>query len=292
MRTPAFERFVEPARAYPQIWRLVIGICLVAGIYIGLISLAAIGATLVYGQAAPAMIQMAVNGSTPVAVLCLLATFLALIFGAYIAVRVMHKRNLASLIGRAPVVLHDFTVAMAVVGVVYGTSLAIWSVNNDAIPNLPLRTWLIFLVPGLIGLLFQTLAEEIFFRGYLMQQLAARFQSAFVWFVLPAIAFGLFHYDPAKNGANTWTIIASVSIIGLAAADLTRRTGSLGAAWGFHFANNIVALLLISTRGSLDGLALYLTPYDISDKIRAISALTDALTVVVTWAIIARLLRR
>ena len=32
--TPAFERFIAPARAYPQLWRLVLGLALIAGVYL------------------------------------------------------------------------------------------------------------------------------------------------------------------------------------------------------------------------------------------------------------------
>jgi hypothetical protein len=48
---------------------------------------------------------------------------------------------------------------------------------------------------------------------------------------------------------------------GLAASDLTARTGSLGAAIGFHLSNNIFAFLVVGEAGLMDGgLALFLLP--------------------------------
>ncbi|MEM9523651.1 MAG: CPBP family intramembrane glutamic endopeptidase, partial [Pseudomonadota bacterium] len=72
--------------------------------------------------------------------------------------------------------------------------------------------------------------------------------------------FGLAHFDPEAK-TNVWPIIAATGVFGLAAADLTARTGSIGAGWGLHLANNLHAVALISLPGPLSGLALYVTPY-------------------------------
>jgi DNA-directed RNA polymerase subunit RPC12/RpoP len=42
-----------------------------------------------------------------------------------------------------------------------------------------------------VGVLIQTGAEEVLFRGYLQQQLAARFASPIAWMVLPSAIFAL-----------------------------------------------------------------------------------------------------
>ena len=50
---------------------------------------------------------------------------------------------------------------------------------------------------------------------------------------------------------------------GLAAADLTARSGTLGPAIGFHLVNNALAFLLFGQAGGMDsGLALFLFPAD------------------------------
>jgi len=111
--------------------------------------------------------------------------------------------------------------------------------------------------------------------------------------VLPSIAFGLVHLDPAGAGPNTWIVIVAAAAFGLATADLTAVTGSIGAAWGFHFVNNCVALLLIATQGTIPGLALFLTPYFVSDSalIRDL-VLVDLATLAIAWGVIRRVLRR
>ena len=61
----------------------------------------------------------------------------------------------------------------------------------------PTGEWLIGLIPALALILMQVAAEEVAFRGYLLQQLRARFRSPLVWAVLPALVFGALHFDPA-----------------------------------------------------------------------------------------------
>ena len=60
-------------------------------------------------------------------------------------------------------------------------------------------------------------------------------------------------------------VLVVVFVIAMIAADLTEKTGSLGAAIGLHFTNNIFALLIISVQDTITGLALFVTPYSKSD---------------------------
>jgi len=183
--------------------------------------------------------------------------------------------------------------AVAVAGAIYGVTVGGWFVIFDATPGLDLSVWLAFLPLTLAGLLLQTGAEELVFRGYLQQQLAARFRSPVMWMILPAVIFGLVHYDPLTAGDNLWLIIASVTLFALVAADLTVVTGSLGAAWGFHFVNNFFAVGFIAVEGTLPGLALFVTPYAADDTgILRLLILADLATMAIAWAVLRRILRR
>jgi membrane protease YdiL (CAAX protease family) len=112
----------------------------------------------------------------------------------------------------------------------------------------------------LVGVLIQTGAEEVLFRGYLQQQLAARFSSPMIWMVLPSALFAALHYQPEVMGDNTWLMMGAVFVFALLAADLTAVTGTIGAAWAMHFVNNALAILVMATDGPLSGLALYIAP--------------------------------
>ena len=290
----AFEAFVAPARQRPELWRLGLGCVLAIAVYFAGIAVIFGAAYLIAGpeKSATLMASLA-KAETPAATLILFLTFAGMALGPILAARVMHKRGAGTLFGRTPVVLRHFVLAVAVAGAIYGVTVGGWFVMFDATPGLDLSVWLAFLPLTLAGLLLQTGAEELVFRGYLQQQLAARFRSPVMWMILPAVIFGLVHYDPLTAGDNLWLIIASVTLFALVAADLTVVTGSLGAAWGFHFVNNFFAVGFIAVEGTLPGLALFVTPYAADDTgILRLLILADLATMAIAWAVLRRILRR
>ena len=111
----------------------------------------------------------------------------------------------------------------------------------------------------------QVTAEELLFRGYLQQQLAARFRSPVIWLVLPSAAFGILHFDHGTFGNNAWLVVAATAVFGLIAGDVTARTGNIGAATGLHAANNFLALFLVAPDGYLTGTNLFVFPFHVSD---------------------------
>ena len=290
-----FQAFVAPARHRPQLWRLVAGLLLALVVYV-VTTLAIFGGVwLVTPDPDPDLmwVEQILEADTPRSMLILLATFTGMALGPMAAARLLHRRGAGTLFGRAPVVLRDFVIGTAVAGGVLALSLLLWSVYNDAERGLPPQTWLAVLPAALVGIAIQTGAEEVLFRGYLQQQLAARFRSPLVWAALPALIFGFLHFDPRTAGENAPLVVASAALFGLLAADLTARTGSIGAAWGFHFANNTLALTVIATEGTLTGLALYRTPYDVADAaaMRAVLPLDLAMMAAI-WLLLRRLLAR
>jgi membrane protease YdiL (CAAX protease family) len=175
-----------------------------------------------------------------------------------VAVRLVHGRGWRSLFGHPPRVLADFGLgAAAMLGVGGGLGLLALPFLPGLEPALPGGQWLALLPLAVAALLIQTGAEELVFRGYLQQQLAARFARPLVWMLLPSALFGLAHYAPDQAGHSAWLVVAATGLFGLIAADLTARSGSLGLAWGLHFANNVLAILVISAMPGLDGLALF-----------------------------------
>ncbi|MFV2003423.1 MAG: cation transporter, partial [Paracoccaceae bacterium] len=171
--------------------------------------------------------------------------------------------------------------------------LLIWSLVFDPVPNLGMKQWLALLPLALVGIALQSGAEELVFRSYLLQQLAARFRSPLIWMIAPGLIFALFHYDPRSMGQNTWLVIAAAGVFALVASDLTRLTGSIGAAWGFHFANNVVAIAIIAIDGTIPGLALYLTPYSADDTALLPMLISgDIALMLLAWLILRRTLPR
>lgn len=293
--TPAFDRFVAPARRRPQIWRFLVGMLVSVAIYtawaVGVIAvayyvLARDGDPLGWTDAL-------VAAETPLGTLILLLTFVGMALGPMAAARWLHGRSAGSLFGPRVRTLRDFVMAAGIVFVVLGFSVGLWSLRFDAVPNLPLTVWAMVLPMTLLGLLVQTGAEEILFRGYMQGQLAARFRSPVVWLVLPSLLFGIVHYDPISAGGNVWLIVGAAATFGLIAADLTARTGSIGAAWGFHFANNTLAIAILATEGTITGLSRWKTPYALSDLEMPLAIIVgDMVMLLLAWILVRRAVAR
>jgi len=260
--TPQHDAFVAPARASPQLWRTLLGLGLILATYFA--GMAAMGfAVWVLGGLdllEDRLVRIG-EGGDPWSMLVLLSTFLGGWLGVWLAARLLHRRGWRSLFGHPPRVLADFALgALMLAGI--GGSLALVALPwlPALQPSLDPGLWLKVLPLALLGVLIQTGAEELVFRGYLQQQLAARFASPWVWMGLPAALFGLAHYAPDQAGGTVWLVVAATGLFGLIAADLTARSGSLGLAWGLHFGNNVLAILVVSAMPGLDGLALWHLP--------------------------------
>ena len=285
MWTESFARFVLPARRYPSFWRLAGGSVVILVVYTATIAAMMVGITAILGpDRGTAWLGDLVSGTTPYAVLVLLATFAGMFAGPLIAVRWLHHASPATLFGARPVA--TFAAAATITALVFLATILL-PAPFDAVRQTPTGTFLLYLVPALAGILLQTGAEELVFRGYLQPQLAARFDSPLVWMVAPALVFGLLHYDPASTGDNAPWIVGAAVLFGLVAADLTRVTGGIGAAWGVHFVNNASAILILALDGSLSGLALWRTPFGADDVATLPPMLLhDMLVTVIVWACI------
>lgn len=287
------EIFVAPARARPALWRLGLGVVLIVLVWIA----GAIG-TLLAGWASGAVLpdarfdvaiwlEAAAGGTRPDALALLLLTFGALALGTWLAARLLHGRGLRSLIGAGRGGAARFAIGVLAIAVPGALGLLLpFGPEIETDVGLPLRTWLVWLAPALLLLALQTGAEELAFRGYLQQQLAARFRSPLAWLIAPSLLFGLVHWDGVTFGPNAPLIVAAAGLFGLIAADLTARTGSLHAAWGLHFGNNALAVLITATPGPLSGLALTRLPLDLTDPavMRPLIAL-DMAGLVLAWAL-------
>lgn len=288
--TPEFTQFTAPARHRAGLGWFALGSVLLIGIYaaslVGLFG--AIALTTGAGEDWLLRVQSAAG---PTATLLLLATFGGLVLGLWASLRVVHRRSLASVIGEWEPTWRDFRRAMAITLAGMILSLAIFLPGTQIMPNLPVVIWASFLPLALVLIALQTGAEEMLFRGYLQQQLAARFSSPLVWMLLPSVLFGAAHYDPTTAGDTAFQVALAAGLFGLLAADLTRLTGNIGAAWGMHFANNCMAILFLAVQGTIPGLALYTTDLAISDtaEISVLlwmdMALTGLLYLAIRWVV-------
>lgn len=196
---------------------------------------------------------------TPLGALTMIASLSGLGMGVALSLRFIHKRNFKSVLGsQGKIDWSDFRKAfLAFVGVYVVSVLALAPFDSGfRLTEASLLVWVGYAIPA-IGLIFlQTASEELFFRGYLVQGLAAKFANPAVWVLLPTLLFAAGHYGLEVGISVTIAYLLTIALMGLSFTWLLIRTGNLGASIGAHFGNNIVALLLFSNTRDYNSLSL------------------------------------
>ena len=250
----------DPARPSSELWRLAGGLMMGVLVYYGLnwaiFALVALGAG---DEAYITFMQTVREGETPLAVLVQLYSFGCLGAAVMIVTAHMHHRPALGLLGPLPRALRDFTRVFAGLALLYAAVVLLppWDQAQELKPNLPVMAWLLLLPLSIPAVMIQAGSEELLFRGYIQQQLGARFANPLIWLAGPAILFGALHYAPGQYGDNALLITLWAGAFGLAAADLTARSGSLGPALALHLFNNLGAILVTALPGPMSGLALF-----------------------------------
>ncbi|PIE06814.1 MAG: hypothetical protein CSA74_10125 [Rhodobacterales bacterium] len=288
MTDPAFW---TPAAARPQLWRTALGIFLVALIWIG----TAYGLILLAARVSGLSPQMVMDTTRWAGTALFFLTFIGLHLGLAIVLPLLHRRGYTSLFGPRGRLNHRHlrngaAVMLAVAGGLY----ALMAVEHLVLPEgvspavtrlRPAGSWLISLAPALALIFIQVAAEEVLFRGYLLQQLRARAASPLVWALAPALVFGVLHFNPATYGyVNASAYVFNAATVGTLTAFVTLRTGNLGATIGLHFGNN-ASIALFGIEGELSGFALYGIAMDPASGYATYSILTQTFAVVAVFAL-------
>ena len=208
------------------------------------------------------LLRDSISGATAEGTLLALFTFVIPFMVLWVVLRGLHNRAISGVLGPIPFALRDFFRVMIAL-VLFAAVILMLPVPEAMRPisQLPFSTWLMWLPFALVGLLIQVSCEEFIFRGYMQSQLSARFTNPAIWIFVPSFLFGLVHYAPSIYGENAIFVAAWAFLFGLAAADITARSGSLGPAIAMHFVNNIIGILIVGTPGHLSGLALSVVPF-------------------------------
>lgn len=281
--------FWQPALPRAQLWRTALGLFLVVVIWV------AVSFGLIAGLA-PLLggldrSPFGNDDSTTTAVNFL--TFAGIHLGLIVALPLLHRRGYRTLFGSsgrldATHFLWGAAVTLGVAAVLYALLALEHLVLPEDVPpqvvsNLALSSWLAWLLPALALIFMQVLAEEALFRGYLLQQLHARFTTPLAWAVLPAFAFGALHFDPGTYGlVNAAAYVLNATVLGVLAALITTRTGNLAAATGLHFGNNVV-IVAVGIEGPLDGFSLFTLALDHSGGYTTYSILTQTAAMLLVY---------
>lgn len=292
----AHARFVAPARERSELWRLIVGLALATAVI--MLCSPLLWQFLSYVMSEEGHQALYDDFETfllPQSTLVLLYSFGLVWIAVAAVVIVLHLRRPETLIGSPTIAFLQAKFVVVALLLVSAALIVLppYRFEPALVPGLSFAQWAGFLLPALVAVFIQTSAEEVLFRGYIQQQLAARFNSPFVWMMIPSLLFGLAHYAPQSYGSNAWLVVIWATVFGVLAADLTARSGTLGPAIAMHFVNNIAALLVIAPQGEMSGLALFHYPFDASDEaaVRALLPIDFAM-MLVTWLAARLALRR
>lgn len=175
----------------------------------------------------------------------------ALVFGAILVLtKVLHKLSIRELITSRPKVdwkrvgfgfgsVVVMSAIMLLLSYFTDPNALQWNYNPEAFATLVVIS--ILMVP------LQTSAEELFFRGYLMQGLGRIFPKRIFPFVITSALFGLLHFANPEVDKLGEVILITYLATGFFLGAITLIDEGLELALGFHAGNNLFLSLFLTS---------------------------------------------
>lgn len=191
----------------------------------------------------------------PLTFALVLFVFSGILIGVLVATRVIHHRSVLSVLTGASSFRWRHLIkagglwflVLAVMEIVgYISDPEMYTFQFDAVP------FITVLVIGILILPFQTSAEEVLMRGYLMQQIGLISRSPWIPVVVTSLLFGLLH--GANPEVEQYGLVKSMSLyigMGLFFGIVTVMDDGLEIPLGMHYINNFFAFLIVGYKGSV-----------------------------------------
>lgn len=249
--------FIEQAfRTRHEFWRYIVGILvIIAFSVLGQLPLGLVlilknsDAAQTVGQDAMKNLMEASHLSSNMFTFLMLLSFVFTLFGIFIAVKYLHGQSLTSLTtGRQKIDWKRFFLSFSIVAVVTIVSTAFDYFNNpeNYELNFQLVPFLILLVMSLVLIPIQTSTEEYLFRGYLMQGLGTLTKTRWIPLILTSIIFGALHFSNPEVSQFGNILMVYYIGTGLFLGIITLMDDGLELSLGFHVANNLIGILLVT----------------------------------------------
>ncbi len=175
-----------------------------------------------------------------------MSSFVPFLVATLLAVRFIHARPLKTLMTGESHVRWGRMLAGAGVWLVIAALLSL--IESLLYPGRYVLTFqparlLLFALFALILIPIQTSAEELFFRGYLLQWMGLRLKNIWLLSLLNGILFFLPHAINPEMATNSLLIGSSYFATGFFLAFITLQDNGIELALGMHAANNLFAAL-------------------------------------------------
>ena len=279
--------FFQHATDRNQVWRIFFGLFIITVTYFAVI----FATTVVMSWKGLDLYQVIMSRSPSGLALMLLSFFPVWVGVAFVS-RVLHKRRLQALYGpnyelnwvhfiKAGGVVVIMVLIIEAVTQLYLLSSGQEIYSRNMIDDL--YRWCLWVLPLLGLLIIQIGAEEILFRGYLLQTISARGGNFFWAAALPSVFFGALHFDYVSFGNNAFAYVISTSIFGMILCAITLRLGNLGAAFGLHFFNNLFALFIYGFNDEMGSMALFHIDIDPKSPLMASGIILQSVLAIIVF---------
>ena len=120
-----------------------------------------------------------------------------------------------------------------------------FEVQFNAASFIPLVLISVLLIP------IQSGTKEFFFRGYLMQGVAAHTKSRWLAVLIPALIFALIHsFNPEVKEFGFWTTMPGYITFGLVFGIASVLDDGIEVAIGAHSINNVLSSIFVTSKSS------------------------------------------
>lgn len=184
----------------------------------------------------------------------MLIPFAFMLICLFIWVKVFHKQSITSLTtGRKKVDFYRvfFSFSIWSIVLIAFTAISYYLNPNDYELVFKPVPFLILLIIAIVLIPLQTSFEEYFFRGYLLQGLGLAFKNKLVPFLSTSILFGLMHIANPEVGDLGYQMLLYYIGAGFFLGILTLMDDGLELALGYHAANNLFGVLLITSNSAV-----------------------------------------
>ncbi len=180
----------------------------------------------------------------------LLFSFVFVFGGIYFVLRNLHQQSLLSIITSRPTIdwkRVGFSFFLWAGFTIVSTTIFYFLNPEDFILQFRLIPFLILFLIGMVLFPFQIGSEELLFRGYLMQGFGNLARNKWFPLLMTSLIFGLLHLANPEVDKMGLSILMYYIGTGLFLGIITLMDEGMELALGFHFANNFVGALAVTS---------------------------------------------
>lgn len=238
--------FPKRENAHPSHYILTLVITISAYVLIGQIPLF-VAYTMAENQTLNPIQTLQDNYGLNVTFVLIMIPLVAAFFGLFASVKFIHRWEFVSVFtGRSAI---DFKRVSLAFLLWFGISFLIfcYGFNDQVHWNLNLSKFIPLVILSILIIPIQCAAEELFFRGYLMQWLGVKISKVWIIVLISGALFGLLHAANPEviqlgNSALIYYVWSGFFLGILAVYD-----DGLELPLGYHIANNLFAALIVTT---------------------------------------------